>query len=203
MFKKVYLALIFTFILGSISYAQPLSMGPVLGANFMSISNTTNAQPIVGLRAGGFLNYSIDEKWGINAKLLFSQMGAARENSEYTARLNYIQLPLSLVYFFGQSGDKLRPKLFLGPYLGYLLNAKDNNGNKILAQNGNDLYSKLDFGGQIGAGLNYIISDRTWLNIDASYSSSFVSIIDAADPKNRNNGFQFTAGISFPIGDEN
>ena len=66
--------------------------------------------------------------------------------------------------------------------------------------NGNDVYRSTDFGGLIGAGFNYTLAERTWLNIDASYSSSFYSVVDQTNTTNKNTGFQITAGVSFPIG---
>ncbi|MBK8625383.1 MAG: PorT family protein [Saprospiraceae bacterium] len=200
MLKRIQLTIFCYFLLHSMIFGQPLSLGPMLGANFMSISNTTASKTLVGLSIGGFANYSINEHLGINAKLLYSQMGTSIENSEYIARLNYLQLPLSAVYFFGNVGNTLRPKIFAGPYAAYLFNAKDHNDKEIVYSNGEDVYFKSDFGGVIGVGLNFIISDRKWLNIDATYSTSFYSIVDAPNTTNKNNGFQLNAGVSFPIG---
>lgn len=186
----------------SITYvsSQTLSIGPMIGGNFMSISNTSDGKMLAGLSAGGFGNYSFNEHLGINAKLLFSQMGTQLENSDNRVRLNYIQLPLSVVYFLGSTGNKIRPKLFAGPYMSYLIGAYDKNDDKIVDLNGNDIYFNTDFGGTIGAGLNFIIADRKWLNIDVSYSSSFYSILDVPESANRNSGLQLNAGVSFPIG---
>jgi hypothetical protein len=200
MLKRIHFIIAYYFITIGIISGQTLSIGPVVGANFMTVSNITNSKTLAGLSLGGFGNYSINEHVGINAKLLYSQMGTGLENSQNLVRLNYIQLPLSAVYFFGDTGNKVRPKLFAGPYASYLLNAEDNNGNKIVYPNGEDFYLKTDIGGIIGAGLNFIIADRKWLNIDATYSSSFNSIVDAANSSNKNTGFQLNAGISFPIG---
>ena len=129
-------------------------------------------------------------------------MGTGTDNSDYTVRLNYIQVPLSVVYYFGNTGNKIRPKLFAGPYGAFLLNASDKNGKNIVLPNGDDVYLKTDLGGILGAGFNYIIRPLTWLNIDASYSTSFYSIVDATNSTNRNEGFQINVGVSFPIGNK-
>ncbi|MBK9254878.1 MAG: PorT family protein [Saprospiraceae bacterium] len=182
--------------------AQSLSIGPVVGANFSTVSNVPENKTITGLAIGGFLNYSVNEHVGINAKVLFSQLGTALENSEFTNRLNYIQIPLTGVYFFGSAGDRFRPKVFAGPYLGFLMSAKDNNGNELLNTDGSDFFKKIDFGGIIGVGFNYLLKSRTWLNVDAGYSGSFASISEfgTADYKNTNIGI--SVGVSFPIGTE-
>jgi Outer membrane protein beta-barrel domain len=185
------------------SKAQTLSIGPVLGANYSTISELTNAKSRIGLSAGAFANYSIDEHYGLNVKLIFSQLGSKIENSTLSNRLNYFQIPLSGVYFFGVAGNSFRPKIFAGPYVGFLLNSKDNNGNDIVIPNGNDYYNKVDFGGQIGAGFNYRIMSRTWLNVDASYASSFGKISDVTNISYKNTNLSFNAGISFPINGTN
>jgi len=201
MLKRIYLfSAMCLFVLGTVS-AQTLSLGPIVGVNIMTISNTLSSKEMIGLSAGAFGNYSINEHVGVNGKLLFSQMGTAFENTDYTVRLNYIQLPVSAVYFFGNSGNKLRPKVFAGPYVAFLMSAKDNNSNDIALPNGDDIYLKTDFGGLLGVGFNYLVISRTWLNLDASYSSSFSSIVDASASTNRNTGFQINAGVSFPIGE--
>ena len=78
--------------------AQTTSIGPMLGTNITSFTGLTNAAYLPGLSVGGFLNYSINEKFGINGKLLFSQYGTAYENSDVRTRLNYLQVPISGVY---------------------------------------------------------------------------------------------------------
>ncbi len=162
MLKRIYLASAFTLFIGEASTAQTLSIGPVAGANFMTISNTLQPKKLVGLSLGAFANYSINENLGTNVKLIFSQMGTGTDNSDYTVRLNYIQVPLSVVYYFGNNGNKIRPKLFAGPYGAFLLSASDKNGKNIVLPNGDDVYLKTDLGGILGAGFNYIIRPLTW-----------------------------------------
>lgn len=183
--------------------AQTLSVGPVLGANFSTISDLPNAKSRIGISAGAFANYSIDEHYGLNVKFIFSQLGTKIENSTLSNRLNYFQIPLSGVYFFGVAGNSFRPKIFAGPYVGILLNARDANGNDIVLANGKDYFKKIDFGGQIGVGFNYRIMSRTWLNVDASYASSFSKISEVTNNSYKNTNLNLNVGISFPINGTN
>jgi hypothetical protein len=199
MFKQTYLATAFTIFSVVTASSQTISVGPIAGVNLMTISNSTNTKTLTGLSAGAFANFSIKEHYGVNLKLLFSQMGTGFKNSDAIVRLNYIQLPVSMVYFFGNTGNTIRPKIFGGLYASYLLQAQDNNGNDIVFPNGENVYFNSDFGAQFGAGLNYIIRSRIWLNFEAGYSTSFSSIADIDGSKNRNSGFQVNAGISFPL----
>ncbi|MBK8111459.1 MAG: hypothetical protein IPK46_14605 [Saprospiraceae bacterium] len=59
--------------------AQTLSIGPIAGINYSKISNITNAEYQTGLAAGAFANYSINEKFGLGIKALFSQLGTGYE----------------------------------------------------------------------------------------------------------------------------
>jgi len=175
-------------------HAQTLSIGPVIGGNLSSISEAQNGERLLGLAAGLFANYSINEKIGLNVKTLFSQMGLASSVSDESVRLNYFQIPLSGVYFFGETGNKFRPKVFLGPYVGFLLGAK--NGDIDIKES----FKSLDFGGQVGLGFNYSLKERTWLNVDAGYSAGFAEVFEAANLfKGKNNALFLNIGLSFPI----
>lgn len=185
------------------SKAQTLSVGPLLGANFSTISELPNAKSRIGMSAGAFANYSIDEHFGLNVKLIFSQLGTKIDNTTLSNRLNYFQIPVSGVYFLGEAGNSFRPKIFVGPYLGFLLSAKDNDGNDIVIANGDDYFKKVDIGGQIGAGFNYRIKSRTWLNVDASYASSFTKISDVTNVAYKNTALSLNVGVSFPINGTN
>lgn len=183
--------------------AQTLSIGPVVGVNFSTISELPNAKSRIGISGGAFANYSIDEHFGLNAKLLFSQLGTKIENSNLSSRLNYFQIPVAGVYFLGESGNSFRPKIFAGPYLGFLINSKDNNGNDIVIANGDDYYNKADIGGQIGIGFNYRIKSRTWLNVEAAYAGSFTKISDATTIEYKNRALSLNVGVSYPINGTN
>lgn len=177
--------------------AQSLSIGPMIGANSSSISVPTpddNSKRLTGLSAGIFANYSINEKIGLNVKALFSQMGISNSELDQSLRLNYIQIPLSGVYFFGQTGDKFRPKVYLGPYVGFLMSAKVDD---VDVKN---YYKSIDFGGQVGLGFNYSLKSRTWLNVDAGYAAGFSNIIDTSNGDGKNNAISVNVGLSFPIG---
>jgi len=174
--------------------AQSLSVGPILGSNYSSISEANNGERLLGLSAGIFANYSINEKIGLNLKALYSQMGIASSISDDNLRLNYLQIPLTGVYYFGQIGDKFRPKVFLGPYVGFLLNAK--NGDIDIK----DSFNSIDLGGQIGLGFNYSLKNSRWLNVDLGYSTAFTNVYSISNQTGQNNALFLNVGLSFPVG---
>jgi outer membrane protein W len=179
--------------------SQTLSIGPVVGVNVSKFTPNQYSKNLAGLSVGALANYSVNEKVGLSAKVLFSQLGSKFTNSGAINRLNYLQMPISLVYYFGIPGDKFRPKIYAGPYFGTLLSAKNENKNRIVDTQNNDVYKKLDLGGQLGLGFNYSLKDRTWLNLDLGYGKSFTDITIADLTKEYNTAFTFQLGLSFPI----
>jgi len=175
-------------------YAQTLSIGPIIGANSSSITEAEEGERLLGLSAGIFANYSINENLGLNVKALFSQMGIASAISDESVRLNYLQIPLTGVYFFGESGDKFRPKVFLGPYVGLLLGAK--NGDTDIKES----FKSVDFGALIGLGFNYSLKESTWLNVDLGYTAGLTNVFETDLIEGKNNALSVNVGLSFPIG---
>jgi hypothetical protein len=118
----------------SASQAQTsLSFGPRLGANLTTFSYSGNAAGFgdtsykLGVQVGGTLNLSFG-KVAFQPSLLFSQKGAQLKGAEQLPlgsgitqvsatlkpRLNYLELPLNVVYTTG--GDH-GFQVFAGPYL--------------------------------------------------------------------------------------
>lgn len=183
------------------SAQENVSIGPIAGvslANFHGTMENTTTKP--GLTVGAFYNYSAKTGFGFSGQLLFTQMGAKIFDKTNEINLNYIQAPLLFTFFFGRFGDRLRPKLFVGPSLNFLVSAKDKDGNSINGPNNARYYNIFDLGITGGAGLNYELSRKIWLNFDVRYG---LGLIDVARPdnvnlKNRNLGINL--GLSFPLG---
>lgn len=194
--------LLFAFILINVKLvtAQTLSIGPIIGGNISTINAAPNTKSLLGLSVGAFANYSVNDHLGLSAKLLYSQLGTDFNiNSDYL-RFHYIQMPLTAVYYFGDAGNQFRPKLFVGPYIGTLLKANYKKGVEIIGSDGKTVYNKIDAGGLIGAGFNYRIQSRTWLNVDAGYSQGFTDITKSSDLNYKNSAFSLNVGVSFPVG---
>ncbi|WP_052354189.1 porin family protein [Flectobacillus major] len=181
--------------------AQNVSFGPTIGVNSAKISET-GATSKTGLSAGVFFNYSSVKSFGLGAQILYSQLG-----SDFTpgsgveqVNLNYIQVPVLATYYFGssQTTGSWRPKLFAGPYVGFLLNATNRNGGDA---NPSDLYYKSsDFGLAFGGGVNYYISKKTWLNLDIKYGLGITDIKKSTTASASNRAFSVNLGVSFPLG---
>jgi hypothetical protein len=174
---------------------ENVSIGPVVGlsvANFRgntsAIGNETDWKP--GLTVGGFYNYSSKTGFGFTGQLLFTQMGA---------QINNIQLPLLATFFFGRYGDAVRPKVFLGPSLNFMVGARDKNGNNLNGDSNNRVYNPFDLGLTFGAGVHIRLQEKIWLNLDARYG---LGLLDVSKDSNKmhNSNWGLNAGISFPLG---
>ncbi len=197
--SKVFFAASMTFVSLTAANAQTTSIGPIIGVNSSTVINFPNNNNRTGLSIGRFLNHSVDEHFGINGKLLFTQLGTGFDNSSLEHRLNYIQLPVSGVYYFGDAGQRFRPKVFLGLYVGSLLKASYNNNGGEIQVNGVNGYKNFDFGGQVGLGFNYRIKSRTSLNVDAGYNAGFVELSDNLGNDLKNRAVNVSVGVSFPL----
>ncbi|MEI9810142.1 MAG: porin family protein [Bacteroidota bacterium] len=149
---------------------------------------------------------------GISADLKFSSEGGTLQSDEggdeykYTYRGNYIRLPLQGIYFFGELGDKVRPKVSLGPSFGFLVGGKSKlevNGTKTDEADSKDAFTRFDIGLNAAAGANFRIGTNKWLNTDITYYHGFSNVFEDAGEKNkkvRNRGLGINIGITFPLG---
>ena len=149
---------------------------------------------------GGKIMYSAHEHIGIGADLLYSIEGGKREigNLSATTRLNYIRIPVTGSYFFGQFGDRLRPKVSLGPSVGFLLGGKQEM-NGIEDDDIKDQFKKIDFGLHANAGLHYRIVSNTWLVGDIQYYHGLTDISEVST-KHKNRNIGLNVGVMFGIG---
>ena len=180
---------------------ENVSIGPIAGvsiANFRGDVSNTNWKP--GLTVGGFYNYSSKTGFGFSGQLLFTQLGAQTDNKTNEINLNYVQLPLFATFFFGKYGDRVRPKVFLGPNLNFLVSEKDKAGNDIGGTGDNRVYNPFDLGVTFGAGVNFRLVEKIWLNFDARYGAGLLDVTKNNATTIRNNNWGINLGLSFPLG---
>lgn len=199
MLKKYTLLAALLFTNAILISAQTLSIGPIIGGNVSTFTASSNTKGLIGLSVGGFANYSVNDHFGLGLKAMYSQLGTAYNYNSDHDRLHYVQVPITAIYYFGDAGNQFRPKVFAGIYLAPLIKATNKNGDEILGTDGKSTYNNFDFGGLIGAGFNYRIQSRTWLNVDAGLTRGMTDVT-----KNtfnyQNLSFGLNVGVSFPVG---
>ncbi|MFT4033815.1 MAG: porin family protein [Siphonobacter sp.] len=195
--KVAYWLLVLTATSTSVSAQDNLSWGPTIGPDFSKFRGSNNPSK-AGLTAGLFLNYSIVDHFGIGAQLLYTQLGEKVEDSNVETRLNYLQIPVLATFYLNNRGAAFRPKLFVGPHLGFLLAARNQNGDNLNATTKE--YNSVDAGLTFGAGFNYRLSDRTWLNADVRYGLGLVDVTTSNASEPTNGSWGINVGVSFPLG---
>lgn len=198
--KKLCLSGFAMFMVMSLSAQLNVSFGPNagFGNTWMSGEGKSQYQP-----AGNFgvsLIYSATEHFGVGTDLKYSIEGGKREinNVEYSNRLNYVRIPVNAYYFFNNYGDRVRPKISIGPSFGFLVGGK-RMVNDVESGDIKDHFKGFDLGIQTTAGVHTRLVSNTWLTLDAGYYHGLSDISEAAGA-HRNRNLQFNVGLAVGIG---
>jgi hypothetical protein len=203
----------FTSTVSAQRFAQNVSFGPIVGLGHSWMSGVAgNKEFKLAPSLGVTMVYSAGEHWGFGLDARFSREGVKTEGpsalfSNTTSKLhaNYIRMPFKIKYFFGELGDKARPKIYAGPSLGFLVGGKqkleNSEGNTILEAKTKDVLNTFDIGLQGGLGLNYRLTRNTWLNTDVSYYHGLRNVLkDRSDGDWKNRNIALNVGVAFGIG---
>ena len=168
------------------------SLGPRVGVNFSNVSNVEGSESLSGLAFGLTSTYSINEKTGLTVDLLYSQEGYELNSNEL--RLSYLQIPIFFDLFFGELGEKFRPKVYAGIQPGFLLDSK-NNGSDV-----EDVFSGFNLAVGGGLGFNYRVGSRIWLNTDLRAALGLSDIReDVIGDKVASSNIQLSLGLAYGL----
>lgn len=215
--KYVLVAMLGAFCLGANAQSKSrFSIGPNAGVGSTWVDNIPNKQFKTHGNFGLSMVFSAVPTFGIGADVKYSFEGSRNEGSgagimtDTVRNLDYLRVPIKAIFFLGKQGSRMRPKISVGPSLGYLVGGKttttvkESNGNllneKIVASK--DLYNRFDVGVQGAAGFHYRLVQSTWLVADVAYYHGLRDIAEntASNPsslKNRNLGINL--GVNFGL----
>jgi hypothetical protein len=185
-----------------------LSIGGTAGFGHTWLSDAEDSKYQPAGNLGFTLTYSTLSNWGFGADLKWSIEGGKSSpgNITNTTRLDYVRIPLRAIYFFGDRGNALRPKIFAGPSFGFLIGGKNETTTNIGGSNvtvetkAKDFAKSFDFGIGAGVGFNYRLVDRTWLNADIGYYHGLLDVIEDPNIEQRNRNIGINVGITVGIG---
>ncbi|MEM1325825.1 MAG: porin family protein [Bacteroidota bacterium] len=166
-----------------------LSIGPRLGVNFSSVDLEGTASN-TGLVAGLTSTYSINERFGLTIDLLYSAEGYQLFANEI--EVNYFSLPILYNAFFGQLGEKFRPKIYIGVAPNVLLQA-DVNDNDL-----KDQFESFGIDGMVGLGFNYRLANRIWLNTDLRGALGLIAVQKLPEEL-KSRKLQLSVGIAYGL----
>jgi hypothetical protein len=193
----------------TISNAQNLSFGPTAGFGhaFVSEDREKDNHFWPAWNAGVKLVYSFNPNWGASADLKFSGEGGnttldiGGNHQEWKYRAYYVRVPIQAIYFFGDLGDAVRPKISLGPSVGFLVAGdskayiNDALDNSLKTK---DIFDGFDFGMTGAVGANFKLGGDKWLNTDISYYHGITDVGLLNEIRNRT--IMLNIGLTFPIG---
>jgi hypothetical protein len=202
--KNIALLFVIASALSFTAQAQYFSLGPSVGFQDTWVTNDLNADNKIvfhpGWNAGASFVYSTESHWGIGADLKYSMEGVSikTESLDVTSdwNLSYLRLPIRAIYFFGDYGDAVRPKVFAGPTMGLLLASKLDGIDEKDGTNG------FDFGLHAGAGINFRLAEAIWLNTDITYTQGLIDVDqenEISDGNNLNGNVGVNVGVLFGL----
>jgi hypothetical protein len=194
------------------SGASYISLGPVvsLGHSWMSDLGDGDAHFKFSPAAGIGLVYSRHEHWGFGGQLLASHEGFDKEimlsngqQTRFKLSADYLRMPLQVTYFFGHYGDRVRPKIYLGPSFALKLGeSTQQSGATLNPDESNMLPSGVrdfDAGLNAGVGLNVRLHGATWLNLDAGYYHGLTDVLQDYGGSNTNRNLRLNAGLMWGL----
>ena len=182
--------------------------GLVGGLNHSSLAienqaDNTTLIPRNGIIIGASSRYNFSANTYLSGQLRFIEKGQDAEWRQFTwdyteAQFNYIELPIYFNYRIIL--NNVKPKIFCGAYFGYMVSAtgRIKFNDEINEFDMIDEYNKVDFGIDVGAGIDFSITENYDLFLDFCYSHGLVNITKNEGTV-QNRGFQITLGIIFFI----
>jgi outer membrane protein W len=198
--------------MGKLSVAQNVSIGPVVGVSHAWITGFENTTFKPSVNIGGTLVYSFVPHWGIGGDIRASffegvrtkvESGGNKQIANYNA--TYLRVPLKVYHFFGQYGDRVRPKIYIGPEVGFFLGGKTKTETTVgdikneVKTDSKDGFKSMDLGFVAGGGVNCRLQKNIWLNVDLVYNNGLIDISEA-NSYNANRNIGISAGVTFPLG---
>ena len=147
---------------------------------------------------GVFGELPITPNVGISTEINYSNEGSAYNSNPLIdeTKVSYLEIPvLANIYL---SNSWIRPKIFGGPSMSFLMNAENEmiDGSTVDIE---DNYKENEIGAVLGAGIDFKITGENYLILDARYDLGLSELdnVDIGTFKNR--GFRFNVGFSFPV----
>ena len=172
-------------------FAQGISGGLKAGVNFANQiysggGFSASADSRTGFHAGGYLNISFSDKFGIQPELLYSSQGSKLADIDF--KTDYLTLPIMIKYNPAPIFN-----IHFGPQFGFLMSAKQDDDDV------KEFMKGLDLGAGLGAGVDLPMG----LGLSARYvfGLSNISDDDQSDGTVKNTALQFSVTYKLFGGD--
>ena len=170
----------------------------IANVTFSAEGVSASADSKTGFVGGAFAQFGIGSPFFIQPEVLYSSKGTKEDDLSLSA--NYLEIPLLIGAAFPLSNSALKPMVFAGPSVGFVLSC-DEEGYDC-----KDEIKSTDFSLVFGGGLEYALSSVVlFLDGRCSLGLSNVAefeedeIVDL-DISAKNRTWQVMAGVGFPVG---
>ncbi len=179
--KIILIAALFT-VSASAAFSQNIEWGAKAGLNLSTVTKVDDSKMRAGFYAGVMAEHVINDFWGIQGELLFSQMGTKYDGTDIAEKNSYIVLPVLAKLY-------VAPLLSidLGPQFGYMISAQYDDHNVY-----KDVDNKFDV--SFAMGLSYKIGGR--FDITGRYNLGLTKVGEG-DESGKNSVLQFGVGYRF------
>lgn len=202
--KKLLTVVLFVFCLSNLTFAQEkgaVEFGFNIGYNGASVSTSDgNTDRIGGFNAAAAADYYFSKSWSIKGKLIYDQKGWSKgfienldtgEIFKTDYRLNYLTIPVTANWHFGNTKNWY---LNFGPYLGFLMNAKETRFDLDVKE----AFNSSDFGLSLGIGVKIPLSNKLKLSLEYDTQSGLANIFKESDGATvLNSRYSLNVGVNF------
>jgi hypothetical protein len=166
------------------------SIGPQGGFGHTFITPYKGARFQPSWDAGVAAIYAPGVHWGVQLDIRYSAEGCKIEDLENKSTnaifLRYVRVPLKAVYFFNRYEDDFRPKITLGPSIGFLNEQVNSIGAK-----------SVDFGANASIGFHYRLVRAIWFTADVNYYQGFTDVYETTTEREMNGNLRLDMGLMF------
>jgi len=173
-----------------------------VGLNLSTVTSGTNnnSDSRVGFNAGAFGDYFFSDRWSIKAKLTYDQKGwnsgyFINEDDSFLTdyHFDYLTVPVMANWHFGK---KRNWYLNFGPYVGFLMSAKESRFGIDIKE----LTQSIDAGLALGIGVKIPVSDKIKIVLESDGQSGLTDIFKNNTGNSiRNSRSSLNAGLVFGL----
>lgn len=166
-------------------------------ASMLNFKPAVSQSYLLGNSFGVIYKFTAEKSLGLQAELIYAQLGWSESNGQYARQLNYLEIPFMTQFYFG---NKARFLFNIGPKMAFLLseNVLVNNTDNAAEQHTKPAYNKFDYGFVAGFGGEFQIG-KTALQLDtrAGFSMSDVFSNNRRDFFSTSNNMYVSASLAF------
>ncbi|PJX24605.1 hypothetical protein CAP47_03740 [Psychroflexus sp. S27] len=178
-----------------------IEISPIIGysSSYQLHSFVFGSSSVSGLQLGVYGNYFLNNRWSLRTGLLYQKMGTNKVDffiftDEYSERINYITVPLTINYHFGK---KRNWYVNYGASVGFATSAEAdyNDGNGFV--NIDNLANSTQFGINAGIGYKFKILPKLSLLVE---NSNMLGLTDSTEQGSGKNFYMsFNIGAVFKL----